>query len=123
MIYHIPSKEALIYFYIPSKPSSAFSKRDICPLHRLALQIGHLEDVEGFCDESEHSENDDISKDGSDVQLLFLIWSNTHQAPNAPVRPLQQSKQAFPGKNIFEFFIRPKSHHWLPLSVTHFLAH
>ena len=52
--------------------------------------------------------------------LLFLIGSKTHQAPDAPVRPLQQSKQAFPGKNIFEFFIRLKS-------VTHFsqleLAH
>ena len=53
-------------------------------------------------------------------KLLFLIGSKTHQAPDAPVRPLQQSKQAFPGKNIFEFFIRLKS-------VTHFsqleLAH
>ena len=119
MKYHIPSIEALIYFYIPSKPSSAFSKRDICPLHRLALQIGHLEDVEGFCDKSEHSD-DWLVKVVVMFKLLFLIGSKTHQAPDAPVRPLQQSKQAFPGKNIFEFFIRLKS-------VTHFsqleLAH
>ena len=103
MNYHIPSIEALIYFYIPSKPSSAFSKRDICPLHRLALQIGHLEDVEGFCDKSEDSD-DGLIKVVVMFKLLFLIGSKTHQAPDAPVRPLQQSKQAFPWAEYISFF-------------------
>ena len=82
MNYHIPSIEALIYFYIPSKPSSAFSKRDICPLHRVALQINHLRDVDGFCDESEHCEDGDIGKDcGDDVHTFVFNWVEHSPGP------------------------------------------
>ena len=38
-------------------------------------------------------------------KLLFLIGSKTHQAPDAPVRPLQQSKQAFPWAEYISIFL------------------